>query len=96
MNVFEFRNTIKQDAPPPELAPPMAALWWDMKGEWARAHDLVDELETKEGMAVHAYLHRKEGSVANADYWYPRAGRHFFHPELEREWEALVTGLPPS
>jgi hypothetical protein len=54
---------------------------------------LVDELESKEGMAVHAYLHRKEGSLANADYWYARAGRGFYRAELDDEWRALVSGL---
>jgi hypothetical protein len=53
----------------------------------------VDELETKDGMAVHAYLHRKEGALSNADYWYARAGRHFQRPSLGAEWDALVEGL---
>jgi hypothetical protein len=44
-------------------------------------------------MAVHAYLHRKEGSASNADYWYQRSGRRFYRPTLEAEWEALVDGL---
>jgi hypothetical protein len=71
----------------------MAALWWDAKGDWVQAHGLVDELETRDGMAVHAYLHRKEGSAWNADYWYERAGRGFYRETLEEEWEALVEGL---
>lgn len=93
MNASEFRETSRQQFPPEGLSVPLAALWWDAKGDWAQAHGLVDELETKDGMAVHAYLHRKEGSVANADYWYARAGREFYRSELEAEWEALVTGL---
>jgi hypothetical protein len=44
-------------------------------------------------MAVHAYLHRKEGSASNADYRYQRSGRNFFPPTLDAEWEALVEGL---
>jgi len=47
-------------------------------------------------MAVHAYLHRKEGSLSNADYWYARAGRNFHRPELDEEWQALVAGLLPG
>ena len=43
-------------------------------------------------MAVHAYLHRKEGAESNADYWYQRAGRDFFRPALQDEWQALVEG----
>jgi hypothetical protein len=44
-------------------------------------------------MAVHAYLHRKEGANSNADYWYSRAGRTFHRPSLQAEWEALVAGM---
>jgi hypothetical protein len=75
------------------LPAPLAALWWDAKGDWTQAHSLVDELETADGMAVHAYLHRKEGATSNADYWYQRAGRRFHRPSLEGEWQALVDEL---
>jgi len=93
MNVNEFLESVEHDSPPVDLAVPLAALWWDAKGDWAKAHGLVDELESKDGMAVHAYLHRKEGATSNADYWYARSGRSFQRPELEEEWHALVTGL---
>jgi len=93
VNTSEFRESVKQQIPPEGLTAPLAALWWDAKGEWAQAHGLVDELESKDGMTVHAYLHRKEGSLSNAEYWYARAGREFHRPELEDEWEALVMGL---
>lgn len=93
MNTNEFRESVKQQIPPEGLTAPLAALWWDAKGEWAQAHGLVDELESKDGMTVHAYLHRKEGSLSNAEYWYARAGREFHRPELKDEWEALVKGL---
>ena len=94
MDVKQFRETLKLQFPPQDLYPPLAALWWDAKGDWAQAHGLVDELETQPGMAVHAYLHRKEGSASNANYWYARAGRGFHRSTLEAEWEALVEGLP--
>lgn len=93
MNLEEFRASVAAEAPPGSLSAPLAALWWDAKGDWARAHALVDELETIEGMAVHAYLHRKEGSASNADYWYQHAGRRFHRPTLDAEWAALVDGL---
>jgi hypothetical protein len=93
MNAEEFRASVAEDAPRTGLSVPLAALWWDAKGDWARAHALVDELETVEGMAVHAYLHRKEGSTSNAEYWYERAGRRFHCPTLDAEWAALVEGL---
>jgi hypothetical protein len=93
MTTEEFRASIAEEAPLIGLSAPFAALWWDAKGDWSRAHALVDELETVDGMAVHAYLHRKEGSASNAEYWYQRAGRRFHRPTLEAEWEALVEGL---
>jgi hypothetical protein len=54
---------------------------------------MVDELETADAMAVHAYLHRKEGEEWNAEYWYRRAGNQYRSPQLDQEWEALVAGL---
>jgi hypothetical protein len=95
----EFQESLTMDEPPTILSAPLAALWWDAKGDWPRAHSLVDELETTEGMAVHAYLHRREGSLSNADYWYRRAGRMYYRSVLQEEWKALVEGLlqsPPT
>ena len=93
MDAKAFRASIACEFPPSNLPAPLAALWWDAKGDWTQAHGLVDELETPEGMAVHAYLHRKEGASSNAEYWYARAGRHFQRPAFEAEWDALVEGL---
>jgi hypothetical protein len=93
MNAAGFKQSLQQHEPPAELSSPLAALWWDAKGEWSRAHGLMDELETPDGMAVHAYLHRKEGEPRNADYWYRRAGRTYRRSSLEEEWQALVEGL---
>jgi len=93
MNSDEFRASVAKEAPRTGLPAPLAALWWDAKGDWSRAHALVDELESVDGMAVHAYLHRKEGSASNANYWYERAGRGFYRSALDAEWAALVEGL---
>lgn len=93
MNSKQFRASVAEQTPREGLSIPLTALWWDAKGDWTQAHALVDELETKDGMAVHAYLHRKEGSVSNANYWYERAGRDFERPSLDEEWAALVEAL---
>lgn len=93
MTMEEFRASLAQAAPPPDLSAPLAALWWDARGDWASAHGMVDDLDTPEAMAVHAYLHRKEGVEWNADYWYSRAGRAYRRPTLDQEWQALVEGL---
>jgi hypothetical protein len=94
MILEEFNASVAgEQTPPAGLSIPLAALWWDAKGNWARAHSLVDELESQNGMAVHAYLHRKEGSASNADYWYRRSGRNFYRPTLDAERTALIEGL---
>src|ERR1700681_3773189 len=93
MDAEKFRETLSGEPPKAIFPTPGAALWWDAKGDWARAHGLVDELETPYGMAVHAYLHRKEGAASNAEYWYERAGTRFYRPSLKEEWKALVDGL---
>jgi hypothetical protein len=96
MDTQTFTASLNAAAPPPNLPPPLEALWWDARGDWARAHALVDELETADAMAVHAYLHRKEGSASNADYWYRLAGSLHRRPTLEAEWAALVEALLPA
>jgi hypothetical protein len=96
MKLEEFQASVAHQEPPTDLSIPLLALWWDKKGEWTQAHSLVDELETKDGMAVHAYLHRKEGQLANSDYWYHRAGREFYRPDLTDEWQDLAAALLSS
>jgi len=96
MNLAEFKSSLTRNEPPATLPVPLAALWWDAKGDWTRAHDLVDELESQEGMAVHAYLHRKGGQTDNAEYWYARAGRQHHRPDLNAESQSLIEYLLPT
>jgi hypothetical protein len=93
MTVAEFRATLTGAEPPANVDPALRALWLDGRGDWAGAHGVVDELTTTEGMRVHAYLHRKEGDISNARYWYGRAGIEPSLLPLEREWERLVKDL---
>ena len=93
MTFEEFEGSMEGEAPAGGMAAPLVALWWDAKGDWKRAHAQVDDLGTKDAMAVHAYLHRKEGDAGNAGYWYRRAGAESQQGPLKAEWEALVRGL---
>ena len=68
----------------------MQALWYDGKGDWTKAHDLIDSLGDKRSAHLHAYLHRKEGDLWNADYWYTRAGQKRPDISLQEEWDHLV------
>ena len=71
-------------------SPILLALWHDGRGNWAEAHHQVDQLPGKAAARVHAYLHRKEGDIWNADYWYWKAGEKRTNQSLEQEWEELV------
>ena len=75
------------------LAPPLAALWWAAKGEWDAAHKIVQDEDTREAAWVHAYLHRVEGDLGNAGYWYRQAGQPAAKDSLEAEWERIVSAL---
>ena len=75
---------------PEQLSMPLQALWHDGKGDWKTAHDLIDHLDDRAAAHVHAYLHRKEGDLWNAGYWYKRAGKSVPDQSLEEEWEELV------
>jgi hypothetical protein len=93
MDIDAFRASLDQPAPPEGLSPPVQALWWDGKGDWARAHECAQADPGPMGAAVHAYLHRKEPDLANAHYWYSRAGRTPASGSLEAEWAALAQAL---
>ena len=91
MTFHEFRASLSANAEPPAgLSAPLRALWLDGKGDWAAAHGTVDDLETKAAARVHAYIHRKEGDLDNARYWYRRAGVDPSAASLEDEWAELV------
>jgi len=86
----EFRASLTSASPPAHVSPLLAALWHDARGDWQRAHEIAQDIETPAGSAIHAYLHRKEGDTSNAGYWYRRAGRPAFRGSLEEEWTGLV------
>ncbi len=90
MNFEQFQTSLKADQPPQELPLVLAALWWDAKGDWTKAHECAQQRETPDHAWVHAYLHRKEGDLDNARYWYGRAGRPVFTGSLEEEWKKIV------
>ena len=90
MTLEQFKSTLAQQHPPATLAPILQSLWHDGKHNWDKAHDIAQDISTSEGSLVHAYLHRKEGDIFNARYWYRRAGREMPACSLEEEWENLV------
>ena len=93
MDTAAFRESLKNATPPAELSPALEGLWWDAKGNWTNAHESAQRDEGPDGSWVHAYLHRKEGDLANARYWYRRADRAAAYGDFEKEWAAIVTWL---
>lgn len=93
MVLSDFITSVNQPTPPQGLTPCLQALWWDGKGNWQKAHDIIEHIDNDTAAWVHAYLHRKEGDNGNARYWYARAGRKMPGVSLKEEWEAMVNEL---
>lgn len=95
MSFQEFlRGVAAGEAPPACLSPALLSLWWSGRGDWARAHALAQEHEDEAYCdLVHAHLHRQEGDVGNARYWYRLAGRPMPTTAFREEWESLVAEL---
>jgi hypothetical protein len=93
MQFETFKQSINSSTPPQNSSVYLQAMWFDKKGNWDKAHHLVDSLEDSTACWVHAYLHRKEGDIWNADYWYRKAGKQRPNVSLEEEWETIVKAL---
>ncbi|MHC2334157.1 hypothetical protein [Bradyrhizobium sp. USDA 4454] len=92
----DFRASLNDAAPDPALSPQLAALWWARKGDWDQAHRIVQDESDANSAWVHAYLHRVEGDLSNAGYWYRRAGQPIATDTVEAEWERIVSTLSAS
>jgi len=90
MRFEAFKASTSSGSEPPDLSPELRALWLDGSGDWDAAHRLADDIGGTDGARVHAYLHRKEGDLSNARYWYRQAGRAPFDGTLDDEWTALA------
>src|SRR5213592_742584 len=85
--------SVSKPVPPDSLAPPLQALWWAAKGDWDKAHKIVMEEDGADAAWVHAYLHRVEGDLPNARYWYAQARRKPASGELQPEWDSIAAAL---
>ena len=90
MERTEFEASLAQDRMPDGLPEALAVLWLDAKGDWDEAHEVAQAIDGHTGSRLHAYLHRKVGDLANAKYWYRRAGVTMPVTTLDEEWRALV------
>jgi hypothetical protein len=92
MTIGQFiDSTLNRESPQPEWSACLQSLWWSKKGDWVEAHNIAQNVSSLSGSWVHAYLHRLEGDLGNAAYWYKRAGKPVLSTgDLEEEWSAIT------
>lgn len=93
MSVLDLKASLAGVAPPVNLSQPLMALWWVAKGNWEKAHSLAQQTPTADGAWVHAHIHRVEGDLGNAGYWYGRASKPASSVALETEWDQIASAL---
>jgi hypothetical protein len=93
MTIADFKSSLSGAAPAPGVSQPLAALWWAARDGWGKAHAIVQDEEGVDAAWVHAYLHRVEGDLGNAGYWYRRAGKPVASGPAEAEWDSIVSAL---
>jgi hypothetical protein len=93
VSMADLKASLSDAMPASTLSPPLAALWWAAKGNWEAAHKIVQDEDTKDAAWVHAYLHRVEGDLGNAGYWYRQAGQTVAKDSLEDEWQRIAAAL---
>ena len=93
ISLEEFKSSLLRAEPPEDFSEQEKALWFAGKGDWDKAHLIVQDLNDRLSYNIHAFLHRQEGDHSNAGYWYHKAGVKIPDMSLEREWEELVSRL---
>ena len=93
VNMAAYIASLDGAAPPPDLSAPLAALWWAAKSDWDQAHKIVQDDNSRDAAWVHAYLHRVEGDLGNAGYWYRQAGQVAAKDSLDAEWQRIAAKL---
>jgi hypothetical protein len=93
MQLEDFIQSIKEKSPSEGLSEPLQAMWHARKEDWETAHNIAQSIGTELGSWIHAYLHRVEGDLSNADYWYRRAGRPPHTGATEAEADDIVNSI---
>ena len=91
MNIEEFKQLNSQQIIHYPLA--LQALWHDYQDNWHSSHKLIDRESAKDCAWVHAYLHRVEGDLWNARYWYRRSGKPESKLSLTEERQQITQAL---
>jgi hypothetical protein len=93
MTFEEFNASLQHTAPPAQMSAVLQSLWHQGKGDWEASHNIAQDIHTNDGSWIHAHLHRAEGDLGNASYWYHRANKPVSKKSLSDEWEEIVRAL---
>ena len=93
MQLDEFMQSIKEETPPEGLSEPLQAMWHARKGNWDKAHNIAQSISTELGSWIHAYLHRVEGDLSNAGYWYRKGNQPPHTGSTEMEADDIVNSI---
>lgn len=96
MSPSAFKRSLAHKQPPAGLTPALQALWWAGRDDWDKAHRIAMNEDGADCAWVHAYLHRVEGDLDNAGYWYRQARRKTARGDLTAEWAAIAAALLKS
>jgi len=93
MHYEDFIKLTKEFQPPASLTGIHLALWYAYKDNWDMAHSIVQDINTQTASWIHAYLHRVEGDLDNANYWYNRAGEKSSTESLGLELNKIIKSV---
>jgi hypothetical protein len=93
MTLEELKRSVSENYPPETISNLLEVLWYDAKGDWEKAHKIIQDISGRDAAWIHAYLHRKEGDNGNASYWYSKSERSFSNKTLDEEWEEIASYL---
>ena len=90
MQYDDFIILTKESKPSNKLAGVHLAIWYAVKDNWDMAHNIVQDINTETAYWIHAYLHRVEGDISNAYYWYNHAKKEPSLASLESELNDII------
>ena len=93
MTYDNFIQLTQKETPSDDLDGIHLALWYAMKDNWDMAHNIAQDINSETASWIHAYLHRVEGDLSNANYWYNRAGKKYSTESLESELTNIVKSV---
>ena len=93
MQYEDFIKLTKESEPSDKLAEIHLAIWYAVKDNWDMAHKIVQDINTKTASWIHAYLHRVEGDIGNAQYWYNRAKKESSSESFETELNDIIKSV---